>query len=84
MFDPKVKDIIRRYTKLMKSFNYRNIDSRKLMTDDISMRVIVTMIFGISILTNEEQIMWSNWLRELYEVRRKAELKAYAEFCLPF
>ena len=84
MFDPKVKDIIRRYTKLMKSFNYRNIDSRKLMTDDVSMRVIVTMIFGISILTNEEQIMWSNWLRELYEVRRKAELKAYAEFCLPF
>lgn len=54
------------------------------MTDDISMRVIVTMIFGISILTNEEQIMWSNWLRELYEVRRKAELKAYVEFCLPF
>ena len=84
MFDPKVKDIIRRYTKLMKSFNYRNIDSRKLMTDDVSMRVIVTMIFSISILTNEEQIMWSNWLRELYEVRRKAELKAYAEFCLPF
>lgn len=84
MFDPKVKDIVRRYTKLMKSFNYRNIDSRKLMTDDVSMRVIVTMIFGISILTNEEQIMWSNWLRELYEVRRKAELKAYAEFCLPF
>ena len=84
MFDPKVKDIIRRYTKLMKSFNYRNTDSRKLMTDDISMRVIVTMIFSISILTNEEQIMWSNWLRELYEVRRKAELKAYAEFCLPF
>ena len=84
MFDPKVKDIVRRYTKLMKSFNYRNTDSRELMTDDISMRVIVTMIFGISILTNEEQIMWSNWLRELYEVRRKAELKAYAEFCLPF
>ena len=84
MFDPKVKDVVRRYTKLMKSFNYRNIDSRKLMTDDVSMRVIVTMIFSISILTNEEQIMWSNWLRELYEVRRKAELKAYAEFCLPF
>ena len=84
LFDPKVKDIVRRYTKLMKSFNYRNTDSRELMTDDISMRVIVTMIFGISILTNEEQIMWSNWLRELYEVRRKAELKAYAEFCLPF
>lgn len=84
MFDPKVKDVVRRYTKLMKSFNYRNTDSRELMTDDISMRVIVTMIFGISILTNEEQIMWSNWLRELYEVRRKAELKAYAEFCLPF
>ena len=84
MFDPKVKDVVRRYTKLMKSFNYRNTDSRELMTDDISMRVIVTMIFSISILTNEEQIMWSNWLRELYEVRRKAELKAYAEFCLPF
>lgn len=85
IFEKEVKDIIIFYTNIMRKLDpFRERTKSVSKSEDVLLRIIVSMIFSTKTLTKDEQIFWSDWLKHLYKVRIEAEVKAYVKYNLPF
>lgn len=85
IFEKEVRDIIIFYTNIMRQLDPFRERTRSIsMSEDVLLRIAVSMIFSTKTLTKDEQIFWSDWLKHLYKVRIEAEVKAYVKHNLPF